>query len=190
MNTFLLKSILISLYFCSLVEKPNGGDETRSWGPPHIKDLSCYFVSVNRNKKSVAIDLKQGSSLIKQLVAESDILVENFVPGTMEKLGIGYEILKEINPQLIFCSITGYGPTGPYRDRGGYDVIAASIGGLLHITGPQKGDPCKVGVAMTDLATGLYAHGAILAAVLQRNLVLNRTETSKQFFQHYSIKAK
>ncbi|KAL3207659.1 hypothetical protein MRX96_010130 [Rhipicephalus microplus] len=120
------------------IERPGVGDETRNWGPPFLEDQSCYFLSVNRNKKSVAVDLKsvEGVSLIKK---------------------------------IIYCSITGYGQKGPYRDRAGYDVIAASMGGLLHITGPRGGEPCKVGVAITDLATGLYAHGAVMAALLQRN---------------------
>lgn len=153
------------------MEKPGGGDETRNWVPPTINDKSCYFLASNRNKKSIAVDVKSGQDLIHELAKKCDIVVENFIPGTMDKLGIGYEHLSRQNPSLIYCTITGYGQTGPYRERGGYDVIAASFGGLLHITGPHDGEPCKVGVPMTDLATGLYAHGAIMAALLQRNLV-------------------
>lgn len=153
------------------VEKLKTGDETRSWVPPAINDQSCYYVAINRNKKSIAIDIKAGKDLIYELVDKCDVVIENFIPGTMDKLNLGYDILSKRNPGLIYCTISGYGTTGPYKHRGGYDVIAASLGGLLHITGQQDGDPCKVGVAMTDLATGLYAHGAIMAAILQRNVV-------------------
>ncbi|CAL8074588.1 unnamed protein product [Orchesella dallaii] len=152
------------------VEKPGTGDETRSWMPPSINNESCYFVAINRNKKSIALDIKAGHQVIHDLARNCDVLIENFIPGTMKKLSIDYEHLSKENPRLIYVTISGYGVTGPYKDRGGYDVIAASLGGLLHITGQQDGEPCKVGVAMTDLATGLYAHGAIMAALLQRNL--------------------
>ncbi|GFW58387.1 succinate--hydroxymethylglutarate CoA-transferase [Trichonephila clavipes] len=152
------------------VENPVGGDETRNWGPPFINNESAYFISINRNKKSIAVDLKQpqGRDLIKELAIKSDVLVENFVPGKLSSFGLDYSSLKQIAPHLIYCSITGYGSTGPYATRPGFDVIAASMSGLLSITGPEDGEPCKVGVAMTDLATGLYAHGAIMAALFQR----------------------
>lgn len=154
------------------IEKPGEGDDTRLWGPPFCGTESAYFLSVNRNKRSVAIDFKHkdGLKLLKRLAAVSDVFVENFVPGKMDALGIGYENLKEMNPGLIYCSITGFGPTGPYAQRPGYDVIAASYGGLNHITGPEDGEPCKVGVALTDICTGLYAHGAILAALRHRDI--------------------
>lgn len=129
------------------VERLKVGDDTRSWGPPFVGNTSCYFISINRNKKSICIDLKSGK---------------------MEEYGLGYEDLQKINPQLIYCSITGYGSTGPYASRPGYDVIASSMGGLIYVTGPEDGAPCKTGVALTDLATGLYAHGAIMAALFQR----------------------
>ncbi|KAL3282763.1 hypothetical protein HHI36_005930 [Cryptolaemus montrouzieri] len=155
------------------VEKPGSGDEARKWGPPFINNSteSSYFVSVNRNKKSVCINLKseEGRQLIYELAKVSDVLVENYVPGTLERMKLGYDHLKKIAPRLIYCSITGYGSEGPYMKNPGYDVIAASVGGLLNITGPQNGEPVKVGVAVTDLATGLYAHGAILAALIQRS---------------------
>lgn len=102
------------------------------------------------------------------MASAADVLIENYVPGKLDRLGLGYDDLSRLNPRLVYLSLTGYGSTGKYRDRAGYDVIAASMGGLLHITGPADGDPCKVGVAVTDLATGLYAKGAILAALLQR----------------------
>lgn len=153
------------------VEKPGSGDETRNWGPPFVGDQSCYFLAVNRNKKGVAVDLKkpEGIEIIKKLAATCDVFIENYMPGKMDSLGLGYDDIRAVAPGAVYCSISGYGSTGNYRDRAGYDVIAASMGGLLHITGPEGGEPCKVGVAMTDLATGLYAHGAILAALLQRS---------------------
>ena len=152
------------------IERPKVGDDTRSWGPPFVGNTSTYFMSINRNKKSVCIDLKSsnGKEIIKQLAKQSDVLVENYLPGKLDEFGLGYEDLKIINPQLIYCSITGYGITGPYATRPGYDVIASSVGGLIHVTGPEDGAPCKTGVALTDLATGLYAHGAIMAALFQR----------------------
>lgn len=152
------------------IEKPGSGDEARKWGPPFIEgtEEATYFLSVNRNKKSICIDLKEGRDVIYELAKKSDILVENYVPGKLKNMGLGYEDISKVAPHLIYCSLTGYGYEGPYTNRPGYDVIAASIGGLLHITGPKDGSPCKVGVAVTDLATGLYAHGAILAALYQR----------------------
>lgn len=153
------------------IERPGGGDESRKWGPPFLPNStdSVYFMACNRNKRSACIDLKKGRAIIYDLVKQSDVLVENYIPGKLDELQLGYEKLKSINPKLIYCSISGYGPTGPYAQRPGYDVIAASMGGLLHITGAADGPPAKVGVAMTDLATGLYAHGAIMAALLQRH---------------------
>ncbi|XP_042881777.1 succinate--hydroxymethylglutarate CoA-transferase-like isoform X2 [Penaeus japonicus] len=152
------------------VEHPQKGDETRGWGPPFAGTESCYFLSVNRNKQSIGIDLKkaEGLSVIHDLAKHSDVLIENFIPGALDRIGLGYDALKSIAPQLIYCTISGYGPSGPYHRRPGYDVIAASVGGLVGVTGPEDGEPCKVGVAMTDLATGLYAHGAIMAALLDR----------------------
>ncbi|XP_063702084.1 succinate--hydroxymethylglutarate CoA-transferase [Culicoides brevitarsis] len=153
------------------VEKPGVGDESRKWGPPFLPNStdSVYFLASNRNKRSICVDMKRGKEILHELVRHSDVLVENYVPGKLKKFHLDYESLRKINPSLIYCSITGYGDEGPYASRPGYDVIAASVGGLLDITGPEDGAPCKVGVAMTDLATGLYAHGAILAAILHRN---------------------
>ena len=153
------------------VEDPQSGDVTRSWGPPFVGDQSAYYLSINRNKKSLAINLKskEGIDLIKKLAEKSDVVIENFLPGKLESLGIGYESLKSLNNKLIYCSITGYGSSGPYANRGGYDVIASSIAGLNHITGPEDGDPCRVGVAMTDLTTGLLAKSSILAALYSRD---------------------
>ncbi|XP_071961740.1 succinyl-CoA:glutarate CoA-transferase-like isoform X2 [Antedon mediterranea] len=152
------------------VEKPGCGDDTRSWGPPFVKSESCYFMAVNRNKRSIAVDIKQpkGKDIIREIAKKSDVLIENFVPGGLDKLQLGYEDLRKIAPSLIYCSITGYGSDGPLAKRAGYDVVAAAMGGLLSITGHEDGEPVRVGVAMTDIATGLYAHGAIMAAILQR----------------------
>ena len=150
------------------VERPGVGDETRSWGPPFAAPgESAYFLCTNRNKRSVTVNLKapEGVEIIKQLAAKSDVMLENFPPGTTEKLGINYEIIREVNPRLIYCSITGFGPDGPYRNRTGYDVVASALGGLVGITGEPDGPPVKVGVAITDVCTGLSAHGAICAAL-------------------------
>nr|XP_045621423.1 succinate--hydroxymethylglutarate CoA-transferase-like isoform X1 [Procambarus clarkii] len=152
------------------VERPDKGDETRSWGPPFLGTESCYFLSVNRNKKSIAVNLKhpEGVSVMHDLAKCSDVLIENYIPGVLDRLGLGYDKLKVVAPHLVYCTISGYGSSGPYHNRPGYDVMAASVGGLLGVTGPEGGEPCKVGVAMTDLTTGLYAHGAIMAALLDR----------------------
>ena len=155
------------------VERPGAGDDTRSWGPPFIQGEtreSAYFLSVNRNKASLCIDMKttQGQAVLQDLATKCDVMMENYVPGKLDTMGLGYNQIKQINPSIIYCSITGFGSDGPYSSRGGYDVIAASMGGLMHVTGDPTGPPAKVGVAMTDLMTALYAHGAILAALLQR----------------------
>lgn len=156
------------------VERPGAGDDVRAWGPPFVERNggreSCYYLSINRNKKSVTLDFKNPKDLarLRKLADQSDVLLENFQPGTLSKYGLDYENLAPSNPGLIHCSITGFGQSGPDSRRGGYDVIAASIGGMMHITGPQEGAPCKSGTALTDLATGLYAKGAILTALLHR----------------------
>ncbi|XP_053677467.1 succinate--hydroxymethylglutarate CoA-transferase [Anopheles nili] len=153
------------------IERPFAGDESRKWGPPFMRNStdSVYFMAANRNKKSVCVNLKTGREIIYELAKKCDVLVENYVPGKLDGLGLGYETIKTIAPGLVYCSITGFGSEGPYRSKPGYDVIAASMGGLLHITGSENGPPAKVGIAITDIATGLYAHGAILAALLQRH---------------------
>ncbi|XP_049283106.1 succinate--hydroxymethylglutarate CoA-transferase [Anopheles funestus] len=152
------------------IERPFEGDESRKWGPPFMRNSkdSVYFMAANRNKKSVCVNLKTGREVIYELAKKCDVLVENYVPGKLDGLGLGYNALKTIAPSLVYCSITGFGSEGPYKTKPGYDVIAASMGGLLHITGNENGPPAKVGIAITDIATGLYAHGAILAALLQR----------------------
>ncbi|XP_065521792.1 succinate--hydroxymethylglutarate CoA-transferase isoform X4 [Lathamus discolor] len=152
------------------VERPGAGDDTRAWGPPFIGTESVYFLSVNRNKKSIAINLKdsKGAKLIRELAAVSDVFVENYIPGKLAEIGLGYEDIQKIAPHIVYCSITGYGQTGPMVQRGGYDSIAAAVSGLMHITGHEDGEPVRAGVAMTDLATGLYTYGAIMAGLLQR----------------------
>ncbi|XP_052651848.1 succinate--hydroxymethylglutarate CoA-transferase isoform X6 [Harpia harpyja] len=153
------------------VERPGAGDDTRAWGPPFAGTESVYFLSVNRNKKSIAINMKdsKGAKLIRELAAVSDVFVENYVPGKLAEMGLGYEDIKKIAPHIVYCSITGYGQTGPMVQRGGYDSIAAAVSGLMHITGHEDGEPVRPGVAMTDLATGLYTYGAIMAGLLQRH---------------------
>lgn len=140
------------------IERPGTGDEARKWGPPFIGGTTetSYFISLNRNKKSICIDLKsqKGRNLLYEMAKKSDVLVENYVPGKLNEIKLGYEDFAKVAPHLIYCSITGYGSEGPYKTKPGYDVIAASVGGLLHITGPRNGEPVKVGVAVTDLATG------------------------------------
>ncbi|KAF9907323.1 hypothetical protein EC991_011145 [Linnemannia zychae] len=159
------------------VENPKGGDDTRAWGPPFATNPdgseteSAYFLSVNRNKKSITVNFQSegGKQLIHDLVKKCDILVENYVPGKLKSMGLGYEELSALNPKLIYASITGYGQTGPYASRPGYDVMIEAEAGLMYITGEERGPPVKVGVAVTDLTTGLYAHGGILAALLARH---------------------
>ncbi|RKP37230.1 CAIB/BAIF family enzyme [Dimargaris cristalligena] len=161
------------------VEHPLRGDDTRAWGPPFLKSTdhaatadgpgeSAYFLCTNRNKRSIAIDMKapSGRRIIHQLVAKCDVLVENYIPGKLEALGYGYDELSRINPALIYASISGYGQTGPYANRPGYDVMIEAEAGLMYITGETDGPPVKVGVAITDITTGLYAHGAIMAGLL------------------------
>ena len=152
------------------IEQPGKGDDTRQWGPPWFHGESAYYLSCNRNKKNVTINLQTeaGRGLIQQLAKYCDVLVENFKVGAMAKWGLGYSSLREINPRLIYCAITGYGQTGPLAPRPGYDFIIQAQGGLMSITGDPDGEPCKAGVAVADIVTGLYAHNAILAALFHR----------------------
>lgn len=154
------------------VERDGIGDDLRQWGPPFMPDgESTYFLSVNRNKRSIVLDLKNatGRDLALKLVRQSDVVLENFRPGVMESLGMGYEQLREINPRLIYCSITGYGTTGPLAERPGYDVIMQGMGGLMSVTGEPQGTPMRVGVAIVDVVTGIYSGVAILGALQSRN---------------------
>ena len=153
------------------IEQPGLGDGTRQWGPPWVGDQSAYFLSVNRNKKSLTLDLKtaEGQAIVKQLAAKADVVIENFKPGTTGRMGIDYETLAAGNPGLIYCAITGYGQTGPYRDRPGYDFMIQAQGGIMSLNGPPDGDPYKVGVAIVDITAGLFASSAILAALHERS---------------------
>jgi crotonobetainyl-CoA:carnitine CoA-transferase CaiB-like acyl-CoA transferase len=152
------------------VEEPLSGDGTRSWGPPWVADQSAYYLAANRNKRSLTVNLKtaEGTAIVKRLAAMSDILIENFKPGTAVRMGLGYDDLAAENPGLIYCSLTGYGQTGPYRDRPGYDFVIQAQGGVMSVTGPADGEPYKVGVAIADITTGLFAATAILAALHER----------------------
>jgi formyl-CoA transferase len=152
------------------VERPGTGDDTRTWGPPFAGGESAYYLCCNRNKKSIVVDLKspEGLNIVRELAAVSDVFVENFTPGLTKRFGLDYETLQELNPRLIYASITAYGQDGPYRDRPGYDMVLSAVGGLMWITGERNGNPCKVGVAITDVLTGVYASGAITSALLWR----------------------
>jgi crotonobetainyl-CoA:carnitine CoA-transferase CaiB-like acyl-CoA transferase len=163
------------------VERPGAGDDTRGWGPPYLRDErgaetgeSAYFASANRGKRSIAIDLScpEGQDVVRRLAARCDVLIENFKVGALTRLGLGYDRLAAENPGLVYCSITGFGQTGPYRQRAGYDFLIQGMGGLMSVTGAPDGapggGPMKVGVAVTDVMTGMYAATAILAALAHR----------------------
>lgn len=163
------------------IERPGAGDDTRSWGPPYIKDAhgkdtteAAYYASANRNKLSVAVDIAtdRGADLVRELAKQCDILVENFKVGGLRKYGLDYDSIRKINPALIYCSITGFGQTGPYASRPGYDFMIQGMGGLMSITGERDdmpgGGPQKAGVAVADLMTGMYATVGILAALHER----------------------
>lgn len=178
------------------VEKPGEGDDTRQWGPPFVRDVqggattqSTYFLACNRNKRSLTLDIAtpEGQALIRQMAAQSDVLVENFKVGGLKKYGLDYESLKTINPRLIYCSITGFGQDGPYAQRAGYDLMIQAMSGMMSITGRPDGEagggPLRVGVAITDLFTGLYASNAILAALNVRD----NTKTGTGEGQHIDM---
>jgi crotonobetainyl-CoA:carnitine CoA-transferase CaiB-like acyl-CoA transferase len=152
------------------VEAPDGGDDTRGWGPPFYDRESAYFLSINRNKQSLALNLKdrRGRDLLLRLIRRADVLVENFRPGAMERLGLGYAAVHEIVPRLIYCSISGFGQTGPYRERAAYDLIVQGMGGIMGITGEPDGSPMRVGVAVADICAGMFAAYGILAALRVR----------------------
>ncbi|MCX2784494.1 CoA transferase [Microbulbifer thermotolerans] len=164
------------------VERPQRGDDTRHWGPPYLKDGkgvdtddAAYYLAANRGKKSITLDIttEAGQKLIKELVQHCDIVLENYKVGGLKKYGLDYDSLKQVNPRIIYCSITGFGQTGPYKNRAGYDAMIQGMGGLMSITGVPEGQPGagpqKVGVAVVDLMTGMYAVSAVLAAVIYRD---------------------
>lgn len=164
------------------VERPGSGDDSRAWGPPFVKDKngeptleSAFYCACNRGKRSITVDLNkpEGRELVAGIAAKSDVLIENYKVGTLERYGLGYSRLSRTNPKLIYCSITGFGQTGPYRARPGYDTIIQAMGGLMSVTGQQDGtpggSPVRVGIAVTDFMTGLYATIAIQAALAYRS---------------------
>ena len=150
------------------VEKPNGGDDTRRMGPPFIKDWSAAFLAANRNKRSLALDLRndKGKEVFCRLVDRADVVVENFRPGVMERLGFSYQKLAELKPSLVYCTISGFGSTGPYRNRGGFDLVGQGMSGLMSITGFPGQPPAKVGVPITDISAGMLAANGILCAYI------------------------
>jgi crotonobetainyl-CoA:carnitine CoA-transferase CaiB-like acyl-CoA transferase len=155
------------------VESPEG-DDTRTWGPPFIENggekSAAYFHACNRGKRSIVADFrtKEGADLVRALIADADVVIENFKVGGLEKYGLDYESLKAINPRLVYCSITGFGQTGPYRERAGYDFLIQGMAGIMDLTGDPAGEPQKIGVAFSDIFTGLYSVIAIQAALAQR----------------------
>ncbi len=153
------------------VERPGSGDDTRQWAPPSLPDgTAAYYLAANRGKQSLTVDITQpaGQAIVRQLAAEADVLLENYKVGGLKKYGLDYDSLRALNPGLVYCSITGFGQTGPYAELPGYDYIVQGMSGLMSITGPADGEPHKVGVAVTDLFTGLYAANAVQAALLSR----------------------
>jgi len=160
------------------IERPGSGDDTRTWGPPYVQDAqgnptseSAYFVCCNRGKQSVTVDLShpEGQAIVRDLARQCDVLVENYKVGDLERYGLGYEQLNGLNPRLVYCSITGFGQSGPYRDRAGYDPVAQALGGMMSITGTHEGPPQRVGVAVVDVLASTYSVIAILAALRHRD---------------------
>lgn len=159
------------------IEVPTGGDDTRTYPPFREKNLngqreSLYFANINRNKKGITLNLKapEGKAIFKELVKKADIVVENYRPGVMDKLGLGYDVLKEINPRLIYAAVSGFGCYGPYHLRPGYDILAQAMGGMMAITGPRGGEPTRAGSALGDMLGGLHVTIGILAAVNARTI--------------------
>ena len=152
------------------VEKPNGGDDTRRMGPPFIEGESAAFLGINRNKRSIVIDLRSdpGRELAQRMARESDVLVQNFRPGSLDRMGLGYEQVREINPTIVYCTISGFGATGPYAQRGGFDLVTQGMSGLMSVTGHAGGPPAKVGVPLCDLNAGMFGAIGILTAYISR----------------------
>ena len=159
------------------VERPGLGDETRAWGPPFVEgpdgptQESAYYLCANRNKRSIAVDIAtpEGAQVVRELLATCDVLIENFKPGGLDKYGLSYGDLKDQFPQLVYCSVSGFGQTGPNREKPGYDLLAQAYGGIMSLTGDPEGDPMKVAVGIADVMTGMYASNAILAALRHRD---------------------
>ena len=153
------------------IEIPGSGDDTRTWGPPFIGDESAYFLSINRNKRSLTLNFKdeKAKEIFLKLAKDADVIVENFTPGVMDRFGLGYDVIKEVNPGIVFCSVSGFGQTGPYRSRPAYDQIMQGISGLMSITGEPDGEPQKVGIAVADIGAGMWAAFAVMAAIHNRS---------------------
>ncbi|MGI0090547.1 MAG: CaiB/BaiF CoA transferase family protein [Nitrososphaerales archaeon] len=166
------------------VESPDGGDESRSWGPPFLSGESAYFLSINRNKKSIALDLKrdEGREILLRLLKAADVFIENFRPGTTARLGIDYESLKKIKPELVYCSISGFGQTGPDSGKPGYDIIALASSGMMSITGEPDRPPVKMGAPLSDIGAGMYSAYAIVCALFRKKAtgLGERIDTSLQ----------
>jgi formyl-CoA transferase/CoA:oxalate CoA-transferase len=152
------------------IEEPGKGDGSRQWGPPFIDSESSYYLSVNRNKKSISLNLKapRGVEIFNKMASSADVVLESYRPGVAERLGIGYTSLSAVNPRLIYCSISGFGQNGPYREKPAYDIIAQAMGGLMNLTGEKNGAPVKIGVAIADICAGMFAAIGILAAITAR----------------------
>lgn len=158
------------------IEAPGTGDDTRQWGPPFTatadgrRGEAAYFLAANRNKRSLTLNLKsaKGLEILRTLIHQGDVLVDNFRTGTLARWGLDYETLQQLRPGLIYCTITGYGTTGPYKDRAGYDFMVQAMGGFMSVTGPEAGEPVRAGIAIADLSTGMFACNAILAALFAR----------------------
>ena len=152
------------------IERPGVGDDTRGWTPPFIGDESAYFLSVNRNKRSVTLNLRhdQGKEMFIEMAKKADVVVENFTPGVVGRLGIDYESLKAVNPRMVYCSISGFGQTGPYKSKSAYDQIMQGMGGVMSVTGEPGGPPVKMGIALTDIGAGMLAAFAIITALFNR----------------------
>ena len=153
------------------IEIPVTGDDTRKWGPPFIGEESAYFLSINRNKRSLTLNFKEekAKEIFRKLAKDADVVVENFTPGVMERFGLGYDDIKAINPGIVYCSISGFGQTGPYRSRPAYDQIMQGLSGLMSITGEPDGEPQKVGIAVADIGAGMWAAFAVMAAIHNRS---------------------
>src|SRR5436189_2606512 len=152
------------------IEQPGKGDDTRAWGPPFLQGESAYFLSINRNKESVTLDFKQpeGRAILDRLIGMSDVLVENFRPGTLDKIGLDYATLHARHPRLVYCSVSGFGHTGPRRAEPGYDAVMQAEGGLMSITGPAEGPSVRLGVAIADIVSGMFAAYGVAAALVAR----------------------
>ena len=152
------------------IELPGTGDDTRGWAPPFIGDQSAYFLTINRNKRSMTLNLRheEGKRIFMLMAKDADVVVENFTPGVVHRLGINYEAVKQVNPGVVYCSVSGFGQTGPYREKSAYDQVMQGMGGIMSLTGEPGGSPTKMGIALTDIGAGMMAAYGIMAALLYR----------------------